>query len=299
MTLRRVFVVGTPRSGTTLVQSLLAAHRSVTSFTESHFFSRHFRLLPGSFASSPRALLHTDPRPCARAWLIENGMAEHLASRLDEIVPRKRWMLWWSSRAVAAELLRLLDEVAAQRRSPCWVEKTPRHLHFVPFLADLACSRHALERRRTDFVHVVRRPGPTVRSLHAASRQWSHPYSIAACVRRWNHDLQRSRARLASPRDHFLFYEELVASPESTTKALLADLDLPWQADVLQHYGEQANALVTAAESWKSGVARPIASAGEPEQKAELTHAHRLRDDLYEEFRDAVAARRPGAIDAT
>ncbi len=38
----RIFVVGAPRSGTTLVQSLIASHSQVTSFTESHFFSRHF-----------------------------------------------------------------------------------------------------------------------------------------------------------------------------------------------------------------------------------------------------------------
>ena len=43
---QRIFVVGAPRSGTTLVQGLLAAHSSLTSFTESHFFSRHFKLVP-------------------------------------------------------------------------------------------------------------------------------------------------------------------------------------------------------------------------------------------------------------
>ena len=41
---RRIFIVGVPRSGTTLLQSLLAAHSELTSFTESHFFSRYFSL---------------------------------------------------------------------------------------------------------------------------------------------------------------------------------------------------------------------------------------------------------------
>ena len=38
----RILVVGVPRSGTTLVQSLLAAHSQVASWTESHLFARHF-----------------------------------------------------------------------------------------------------------------------------------------------------------------------------------------------------------------------------------------------------------------
>ena len=37
---QRIFLVGCPRSGTTLLQSLLAAHPDITSFPESHFF-RH------------------------------------------------------------------------------------------------------------------------------------------------------------------------------------------------------------------------------------------------------------------
>ena len=42
----RIFLVGVPRSGTTLLQALLAAHEQVTSFTESHFFSQHFTDVP-------------------------------------------------------------------------------------------------------------------------------------------------------------------------------------------------------------------------------------------------------------
>ncbi|MGL4503377.1 MAG: sulfotransferase family protein, partial [Planktothrix sp.] len=34
----RIFLVGCPRSGTTLLQSLLAAHPQIASFPESHFF---------------------------------------------------------------------------------------------------------------------------------------------------------------------------------------------------------------------------------------------------------------------
>ena len=43
---RGIFLVGCPRSGTTLLQSLIAAHPLVTSFSESNFFGSSFRKLP-------------------------------------------------------------------------------------------------------------------------------------------------------------------------------------------------------------------------------------------------------------
>ena len=65
---KRVFVVGVPRSGTTLVQSLLATHSTATSFTESHFFSRHYALLP--LLGTP--ILTRNPGPRLREFLAEN-----------------------------------------------------------------------------------------------------------------------------------------------------------------------------------------------------------------------------------
>ena len=65
----RIFVVGVPRSGTTLVQALLAAHGAVASFTESHLFDRHFVFLPGL----GRPILTRDPGPRLREFLAENG----------------------------------------------------------------------------------------------------------------------------------------------------------------------------------------------------------------------------------
>ena len=36
--MKRIFLVGAPRSGTTILQSLLAAHPKITSFPETKFF---------------------------------------------------------------------------------------------------------------------------------------------------------------------------------------------------------------------------------------------------------------------
>ena len=280
---RRLFVVGVPRSGTTLVQSLLAAHGATTSFTESHFFDRHFRLLrPSSIA-----LLTRDPRPALGRFLADNGEAPPpAAAGLDGLPPRPA--LPFHGRAVGRSLLRVLDELALGRNRATWIEKTPRHLRYIPFLERLAGGEAGL-----GFVHVVRDGLAVVASLRHASRGWERPYDLAACVRRWNADVAFSLRRLGAPRDHFVLYEELVERPEDALRRLLAGLGLDWRPEMLERYGAAAAGLVTAAEQgWKRDVGRDIGPSDAAARTLTADERRRvdrsLRRDLYDRLRDGL-----------
>ncbi len=112
---RRIFIVGVPRSGTTLVQSLLAAHSAVTSFTESHLFRKHFSRVP--LLSLP--ILTRDPRSRLSEFLAENGEGPPPAA--DWFSKRERWtlrirpLLPLQTLPVARQLVRVLDELALRR----------------------------------------------------------------------------------------------------------------------------------------------------------------------------------------
>lgn len=285
----RIFVVGVPRSGTTLVQSLLAAHGELTSFTESHFFSRCFRPFPRLSG----ALLVRDPRPRLREFLEQNGvdrasdMAAEAGSRLrSSLPPRPLWP--FASRAVARQFFGVLDDLTRQRGAGGWVEKTPRHLRFVPFL-----ERVLTDGRPPRFIHVIRNGFETVASLNAASRIWERPYDLATCVDRWNADVRFSLGRVDCPHDRFVFYEDLTSRPEETVAELIGWLELTPQADIVERYGERTESLVTEAETWKSNVAGGVRRARTSpyaltdEQRQEIRSA--LRDDLYRRLREAVS----------
>ena len=129
---RRIFIVGAPRSGTTLAQSLLAAHSEITSYTESHFFRKHFsRVAPLSLP-----ILTRDPRPRLSEFLEENGEAPPPAA--EWFFEKKRWaleirpLLPFQTLPVARQLVRVLDELAQRRGAANWIEKTPWHLRFIP-----------------------------------------------------------------------------------------------------------------------------------------------------------------------
>ena len=281
----RIFVFGVPRSGTTLVQSLLAAHSATTSFTESHFFDRHLRLLP--FTSRP--ILTRSPEPRLREFLAENGEEPPEAARwfTPPSLP-ERVLLPLRTRQVTIRLLRVLDELALGRGKTRWIEKTPRHLRYAPFLEEVSGPGTPMT-----FVHVIRHGLEVVASLHRASRDWERPYGLETCVRRWNADVEFSLGRLGAPNDHFLFYEELTAAPDVTARKLFDALGLDWEPEILQRYAETSGRLVTPEEgAWKVDVGReirPSATSDRALTKEERRRVERsLRHDLYDELRDRI-----------
>jgi hypothetical protein len=284
----RIFIVGVPRSGTTLLQALLAAHDDVTSFTESHLFDRPFTVVAGL-----GPILTSDPTPGLAAFLAENDAPELVAARWfgppQPRVLRWRALMPANTGRVARRLVDVLDELAAHREVPVWLEKTPRHLRSLPLL-ERVCDDGV----PTRFVHVVRDGIETVASLRRASAHWERAYDLDECVRRWNHDLALTVGRLGAPGHHAVLYETLTADPEAVLRPLLAALDLPWRPEILTGYAAAADGVVASGESWKDGVGRqirPSATADRelrPEQRERAAAA--LRRDLY----DRIALRAVG-----
>ncbi len=286
---RRVFVVGVPRSGTTLVQSLLAAHSEMTSFTESHFFDKHFTILSPPF----RPILTRDPAPRLREFLAENSedppAAANWLEERSRSTLRARPLLPFYTLSTARQLLLVLDELAIRRGTSSWIEKTPRHLRYIPFL-ETAVGGNA----RNYFIHVIRDGLDVVASLHEASKSWERPYDLDACVKRWNEDVAFSLGRAPAPTDHLVFYEDLTSRPETTIGQVIEWLGLAWEPEILERYAGAAGRLITPDEEWKSNVGRRIRRSEASDQL--LTGEQRQRvtsllcHDLYDLLRERAGA---------
>ena len=294
----RIFVVGAPRSGTTLVQGVLAAHPGLTSFTESHFFSRHFTPLPawrgsGGGARAGRAVLTRDPGPRVREFLAENGSAG--ASGRPPSIPR--FLLPLRTATVARRLIGVLDDVASARGVAGWVEKTPRHVQRIGCI-ERACRPGPAPR----FVHVVRRGIDVVGSLREASRHWDRAYDLDECVRRWNGDLAITLARAGFRADVVVAYEDLVADPSRTAAALLDALGLEPDPEILERRRAEADRWVAPAEqAWKPdprGDIRPTEAPGRLTTEERRRIETGLRADVYERLLE-VACRGPGTGSAS
>ena len=210
----RCFVVGCPRSGTTLVQSLLAAHPDVWSPPETHFFTRldHVRHLGRRHRRRAATTLLRDT-------LVTIGAPSRRLAR-----PPFR-----SPAAAAAAFIRAMDETAAYQGRQHWVEKTPDHLLVID-----AITRQAPGAR---FVHVVRDGRAVVASLYEVTRsRRGHPSHLVVGYPEVVEDPERVARRLAA----FIglpYRREMLTERQVAVGRIVADRE-PWKANVSDAIGD-------------------------------------------------------------
>jgi len=230
----RLFLVGCPRSGTTLLQSLLSAHPQVLSVPESHLYSR---------LSSPDRVLR-------RLGLARRDAPEEFARMLVSLgLPAER------RRGVRVNfylrgLADALDKATLAEHKTVWLEKTPRHLYH---LSDI--SRTLPDAK---VIHLLRDGRDVVASLYEVTRQhpkvWGGARSVDGCIDRWLKDVALSR-RYEGRRNHIIVrYEALVADPEACLRELLAFIGLPFAETMLTDYPRVSGRVVASSEAWKASV---------------------------------------------
>ncbi len=168
--LRKVFLVGCPRSGTTWLQIILASHPQIASVRETHLFDTYFARLYQQWHSEASA-----PNKEGLWVLLDESELDDAARAFCEVVLRKIA----SSKPGATVML----------------EKTPAHL-----------AHHRLIRRLFPdamFLHLLRDPRGVVASLLAAHREpWGNWVSgdATAEARRWRDLVQVGLREFASVR---------------------------------------------------------------------------------------------------
>lgn len=242
---KRVFLVGCPRSGTTLLQSMLAANPQIVSFPETHFFER----VSPKFA----ALGLASPRRRDRRRLIE-FLTEVGHPELERLIPRYAVTL---QRTISA-FTDVLDALTLTQHREVWVEKTPNHLHHIDLI-----ERYVSDAR---FIHMVRNGEDVVASLYEVSTRhpeiWGAPATLDSCVTRWIEDLEVTRTHIHRPNHTLVHYEELLEDAQSVLAWLCEFLEIPYSRDMLTGHSSAVQQLVLESETWKDsakakGLQRP------------------------------------------
>lgn len=236
--MRRIFLVGCPRSGTTLVQSLLASAPGMVTFTESHFFDKCFSSL-----HYPLRPLRYD-RQCVETTLRRFDQENNLQQQCwDEDA-------WSSANRLAQSFIRKLDDACAAQSATGWIEKTPDHLRRIRLIRSAAPE--------ATFVHVLRNPAETISSLRRASQEWGKPRGWLAFAIKWSISVAISANYQGKPGHVHVYYEDIIDNSRGESKRLFDELGLMWDENVLERYSATAKSVIAPYETWKKSNIREI-----------------------------------------
>lgn len=208
---RPIFIVGCPRSGTTLLRDLLRSHPNLTFPPESHFIPRMYRAY-GDPASGQEAWR------LARRCLISPRVAASwgiAASQTD----------FAACRTFAGVTGRLYEIYAAKEGKPRWGDKTPHYVLEIPLLLRLFPGAQIL--------HVIRDGRDVALSWVDAGFE---PGNLYVAARLWTEMVTKGRrdgARLPAGSYLELRYERLLAEPEPSMRAVCEFLEEPYLPEVL------------------------------------------------------------------
>lgn len=277
----RLFLVGCPRSGTTLLQSALAAHPVVRSFPETHFFAagdaRRHRF---GLASKDRA-----EAKVLRSFLHEVG-----AGHLEGLVPHRDPFY----RAYCRAFTKILDRLTTEAGKRVWLEKTPRHLHWIPVIERTVPGAR--------FIHLVREGKDVVASLydvtHRHPEEWGGQRSVQRCVERWNRDLETTLLYRDRPGHHVVRYEDFVDDPEGVLRDLCAFSGLPFTKQMITDRVGSLDRIVSGGEEWKKGVQGGLAR---PPSKFDRVFDHEEQDYVRSRLKQIPEGlgRRDGTTEGT
>lgn len=193
---RPIFIVGMPRSGTTLLERMLAAHPEVSTAGE----RREFNHLSGQFYATAQSAIPGDPTASIRASMTR---AAFTAIAKAYITPVSR---------------------AADRRSPNVIDKMPMNFWNLGLIAATFAEAPIL--------HLRRHPLDTCLSNYIANFSSGMDYStrletLGAYFRLYD-DLMCHWEAVFPGRIVHVDYEALVSRPDTETRRILAACGLAW-----------------------------------------------------------------------
>jgi hypothetical protein len=197
-----IFIVGSGRSGTSLLRDMLCAHPDIAIPGESNFMPTFY----GAYG---------DPAG--------PDEARRLAARILNLHWVKKWNLpltpddFAADRSFAAVVPRLYRCHATREGKARWGDKTPAYVSHIPLLAELFPGAR--------FLHIVRDGRDVAMSF---VRHYAGPRNVHTAAEHWLRSVEEGRraGEVLGPAAYLeIRYESLVSDPETVLRGVCAFLD--------------------------------------------------------------------------
>jgi hypothetical protein len=247
-----IFVVGHPRSGTTLLASMLGRHPDIASTPESLYLSQARYDMRDVFGTTPaqiaQRIMRTPMRHLAESEIaLTNALtkAQSAGSKLD---PRDVFAT-------------VLTAYRTTHHKPRILEKSPWHMrHIDELLAWFPDARilWIIRDGRANVASLQKVPWAT-HDARILSQQWVRNVALALD--------SESRAKSAVLRIRF---EDLVRDPMGTLPGILAHIGVP-PSDAVFDHSQGATTIKASETDWKQNVNQPLQDSRATAWRSELS----------------------------
>ena len=235
-----IFIVGFPRSGTTLLQCMLSANSTLFSLPETHFFSE----VMNRIAKSSDADLTKEE--IEKALKILNQKME-LDSRISNSLKKFCTKEKINGKKLFEFIIESYRPVEDRLKRLRLVEKTPNHALFI----------HEIKRIYPEslFIHIIRNPINVISSYIVMLMPKSS--SILKCISYWNNLIRKVQeiCRLYPDSVLNIRYEDLVSDPVLNLRKVCRFLDIEFEREMVTDFSSQAEKnILVKKEIWKNEV---------------------------------------------
>jgi hypothetical protein len=226
----RIFIVGCSRSGTTLLQTLIASHPLVTTFPETNLF---LQLTVHNIRSKMEGvfslLKNSDLSSILTAWPFSQRKRVHF-------------------------YLSVLDKITLEeRKKKIWVEKTPRHIFSVDTISKYVPNSH--------IIYIIRDGREVVTSIVKRAKEFGNQFehqNINYAIDLWNDSTRVIENKKSNGKGCVVKYENLVDCPQKMMIKIGQFLELDYTNVALTNRAEVLEDARMEAEGWKDNVADRI-----------------------------------------
>jgi hypothetical protein len=244
---KRIFLVGCSRSGTTLLQVLIASHSRVYSLPETGYFIM-------SLGGRKQQLL---------AWLGLNPNAEHLArkyalsrtGKTDFGSDADTWPKALLFQTGVNYFVSALDQITLEAGKDIWLEKTPRHIFYIPHISRYTPQVH--------FIHIIRDGRDVVASIYDRAIKYSNIQNfgtqkdVGYGINLWNQALGVSMRYVNNPHHTLVSYEQLVQEPKVVLNRICNQIGIDYEPSMQEHGNEAAQKVILPEWGWVKGAMEP------------------------------------------
>lgn len=255
---RIFFVLGTSRSGSTLLQSMLSSHSELIVPPETHFFNS-YQHLEKEFKSTKKRTdfrdrvidFWYDQKTRIRDLNLQKGEVLKLAEKLDLATPLELFTLQ-------------LTMYRVERKKLIVGEKTPRHMLHVPDILDAYPDAKIISLFRD----------PRAKAYSEIKAQFGSP-SVLVSTQRWKKYVrvhEQLQQELDKKQYLMLRYSDLIADAEGVLQKICDFLNVSFEKQMLNYYDRDETGFADGETSWKKRTLKPIQKNRNEDWKSALTN---------------------------